>query len=342
MKILVIGGNGNISWHCSTLALAEGHDVWVFNRGASQQVRRPLPTTVKQIIGDIRSKDAQGILAELHFDVVIDFLCYTPEHAHQAIALFAQKTSQYIFISSSANYAKPNTEFPISENTVLGNPYWDYAKNKLACEEIFFAAFRNKQFPVTIVRPSHTYDTIVPVAVGPADWTVCARLLAGKPILLHGDGSALWTLTHSRDLASALIPLCGHGQAIGEAFHITSHYWNSWIQITRFLADALNVQDPAIVLAPSMGIWKKSPSLGIPLLGHKAWSDIYDNTKIQKFVPGWHARTNPQSGMESTIQWLQADPIRQRIHTDMDDQIGLLCEHFSEFTFHLSELEASA
>lgn len=329
MKVLYIGGSGNISWRCVSASLELGHDVWVLNRGSSDPKRRPLPSDVRRLLADIREPEhVSGVISRASFDSVVDFTCYLPEHADTAVRLFSDHTDQYIFISSTASYEKPTVKLPYSEQTPLANPYWLYPRNKAACEAIFLTAFQERGFPATIVRPGHTYDTIIPVAVGNADWTVPARLLGGKPVPVHGDGNTLWTLTHSDDLARALVRLVGRSDALGEAFHITSDEWMTWRQITEMLANALGASAPNYVWVPTSEIYRRDQWLGQTILGHKAWCDIYDNSKIKAFVPGWEARIRFVDGIQETIRWFERDSARKFVDPKMDAFLDQLCVAF--------------
>lgn len=328
MKILFIGGTGNISWHCVTKAQQAGHEIWVLNRAATIKTRRPCPLNVKQLFADIRDVNAvKKLLNGLEFDVVADFICYTPEQARVDIKLFRNITKQFIFISSAANYQRPGV-YPITEATPLFNPYWDYAQNKIACEKVFLEQHQKENFPVTIVRPGHTYDTLIPDAVGNGDWTVAKRMIEGKPIVIHGDGSTLWTVTHAEDFARAFIELFGKPAAIGEAYHITSDEWLTWRQITEMTAEALNVKNPNFVYIPSEIIAKVNPELGKGLLGHKTWCDIYDNSKIKSVAKGWQTEISFKEGIQRTINWLQDDKDRQRVNQNLDLFLDDLCKNY--------------
>jgi len=284
---------------------------------------------VRRLQGDIRKPElVNEAIGNAKFDSVVDFTCYSPEHAHAALRLFKGRTHQFIFISSTASYQKPTLKLPYTEETPLSNPYWLYARNKAECERIFLTAFSDDGFPVTIVRPGHTYDTIVPVAVGNGDWTIPARLLGGKPIPLHGDGSTLWTLTHSVDFAGALARLISRPDALGQSFHITSDEWLTWRQITEILAHALGAPSPCFVCVPTSEIYKRNRWLGQTILGHKSWCDIYDNTKIKAFVPGWRARVSYTDGIRKTLQWFDQDPARKFTDLEMDKFLDRLCIDF--------------
>lgn len=328
MKILFIGGTGNISWYCATKAQQAGHEVWILNRGKSTKTRRPSPLNAKQLYADMRDVlSVKNALKNMEFDVVADFICYTPEQALTDIKLFRNITKQFIFISSTANYQRPCV-YPITESTPLYNPQWEYAQNKIDCEKIFLEHYKKENFPITIVRPGHTYDTLIPDAVGNGDWTNAKRMIEGKPIVIHGDGSTLWTVTHSEDFARAFIELFGNPAAIGEAFHITSDELLTWRQISEMVASALNVKNPHFIYIPSEIIAQRNPAIGEGLLGHKTWCDIYDNSKIKSVAKGWQANIKFEEGIKRTIDWLKADKNRQRVNSDLDLFLDDLCKSF--------------
>lgn len=319
MRVLIIGGTGNISWHCVVRAQQCGHKVWVLNRGETIKTRKACPAGVTQIYADIRDVAAvKRSLSSFKFDVVVDFICYTPLQALVDVELFSNIAKQFIFISSAACYQRSGCKYPINESRVLYNPKWEYAKNKIECEHIFMDCFREHNFPVTIVRPGHTYDTIIPDAVGNGDWTVAKRMIEGKPIVMHGEGNTLWTLTHSEDFARALVALFQDPSVIGESFHITSDEWLTWKQISREVAKALHAPAPYFVYIPSETIALKNPTIGMGLLGHKSWCDIYDNSKIKSVVHGWEATISFKEGIKKTVEWLADNKLRQRVDPKLD------------------------
>jgi len=329
MKILFIGGTGNISWHCVAKAQQAGYEIWILNRALTVKTRRPCHQNVKRLFVDIRDIDSvKKALNGMEFDVVADFICFTPDQARLDIELFKNITKQFIFISSAGNYQRPCT-YPITESTPLFNPDWAYAQNKIDCEKVFLEQYKKENFPVTIVRPGHTYDTHIPDAVGNGDWTIAKRMIEGKPIVIHGDGSALWTVTHAEDFARAFIELFGNSAAIGEAFHITSDEWLTWQQISEMVAEALGVKNPSFMYIPSNIIAKANPELGQNLLGHKIWCDIYDNSKIKSIAKGWQANIKFAEGIRQSIDWLKADSDRQRINHGLDLFLDNLCENYS-------------
>src|SRR5690606_15751003 len=253
MKILFIGGTGNISASCVRLARSRGYDVTVLNRGVrkrSDYFDVPGVRTVTADASDIASMRAA--LGDEHFDVVANFISFTPAGVERDLELFRGRVGQYIFISSASAYEKPLRHPVITESTPLKNPYWEYSRNKIACERVLTRAFEEEAFPTVIVRPSLSYETVWPVAIGGwDDFTLVDRIRRGGEIVVHGDGSSLWTVTHAEDFAAGFIGLLGNSAAIGEAFHITSDELLTWEQIYRTIAEAAGVQDPPLVYIPS-------------------------------------------------------------------------------------------
>ena len=317
MKALFIGGTGNISSACVELALARGIEVTLLNRGTSG---RPVPNGAQVVNGDIR--DPQSVRAALgsrSFDVVAEFVAFTPEHIETDLELFRGHTGQYIFISSASAYQTPPAILPVTESTVLDNPYWEYSRNKAACEERLVRAYREEKFPITIVRPSHTYSApYVPVEGG---WTTIDRMLRGEPVIVHGDGTSLWTLTHASDFAKGFVGLMGNAHAIGESFHITSDEWLTWNQIHEILAAAAGVK-PTLVHVPSDLIAAYDKAWGESLLGDKTHSFILDNSKVKRLVPDFICTTPFSRGAEEIIAWHMADPARQQV----DETFNALCD----------------
>lgn len=286
LKVLFIGGTGNISTSVSKLCVNRGIDIYLLNRG-SRKVNIP---GVKTILADISNvNETSTALKEHNWDVVVNWIAFHPSDVERDINLFRNKTKQYIFISSASIYQKPLSHPIITESTPLCNPYWEYSRNKITCEEILNRAYRQEGFPITIVRPSHTYDTVIPVAIGGwTEYTIIDRMKKGKKIIVHGDGTSLWTLTHAEDFAKAFTGLLGHQQAIGHAFHITSDEILTWNQIYQAVAQAAGCE-ANIVHIPSDFICKCEDSLTGDLIGDKTHSVIFDNTKIKTFVPDFKA-----------------------------------------------------
>ena len=315
MKILFIGGTGNISSTLSRQLVEQGHELHLVNRGKTS--KHPLPRGVKVISHDVHGGKPPEALRGARYDVVVDWIAFTTADVERDIAWFSggpdgATTGQYVFISSASAYQKPPSHPVITESTPLANPYWEYSRNKIACEEALMRAHRATGFPMTIVRPSHTYDTIVPVAVSKSDYTIIDRIRRGLPVIIHGEGTSLWTLTHADDFARAFLGLCGNPRAIGHAFHITSDEWLTWDQILRLVGRAAGAE-PNLVHVPSEFIAKLDPDTGAGLLGDKSWCALFDNTKIKSFVPGWQAQIPFAEGIQRTVAWFDADKSRQAV-----------------------------
>lgn len=318
LKILFIGGTGKISTAVSSQVLAQGHELYLLNRGL-QSKNPPGSHSLTVDINDLKA--ARAALADVQFDVVVDWIAFTPEHIERDLALFKERTRQFIFISSASVYQKPPAHYLITESTPLSNPYWEYSRNKIACEERLQRAAREETFPVTIVRPSYTYNHYFPVAVGGFGcYTVADRLQRGKPVIVHGDGSSLWVMTHAEDFGRGFLGLLGNPRAIGETFHITSDEVLTWDQIYQTVAGALGVE-ANIVHVPSDFIVQEAPDLTGGLLGDKTWSAIFDNSKIKSFVPGFQAAIPFREGIKRTAAWFAADPKRQHVDAAVDRQM---------------------
>lgn len=313
MRVLFIGGTGVISSACSSLALQRGMDLYLLNRGKSI---RPIPAGARVLSADIGDLDAaREALAGLSFDAVVDWIAFTPDQVQRDVELFRGRTGQYIFISSTTVYHKPPTSLPITESTPLGNPFWKYAQNKIACEEMLSAAYRDEGFPAVMVRPSHTYDrTKLPCAGG---YTPVGRMRAGKPVVVHGDGTSTWVLTHHADFAKGLVGLLGNSTTIGEAFHITSDELLSWNQIYGIIGKAAGAE-PKIVHAPADLIARHHKDWGNGLLGDKSHSVLFDNSKIKRFVPDFACTIPFSRGVEEVMAWFDADQARQVIDPGFD------------------------
>ena len=317
MKVLFIGGTGIISSACASLALERGIDLYFLNRG--QSADRPVPAGVQVLKGDIRERSStSAALAGRKFDVVVDWVAYTPEQVETDLDLFGGRTGQYIFISSASAYQTPPSGLPVTESTILDNPYWLYSRNKIACEERLVKAYRQDKFPMTIVRPSHTYDrTALPLDGG---YTVVDRMRQGKPVIVHGDGTSLWVLTHHKDFARGFVGLLGNSHAIGDDFHITSDEVLNWNQIFNLVAKAAGAQ-ANIVHVPSDLIAAYDPDWGAGLLGDKAVSMVFDNSKIKRIVPDFVASIPFSRGVEEIMAWYDADPARQVVDEATDRMI---------------------
>lgn len=309
MNVLFIGGTGIISSACTQLALARGIEITLLNRG--NNTTRPAPVDTRILHADIR--DPQSVRAALqgaHFDAVVDWIAFTPEHIRTDLDLFRDNTAQYIFISSASVYQKPPSYVPVSESAMLDNPFWQYSRDKIACEELLVQAYRETKFPMTIVRPSHTYDkTTLPFDGG---YTTLRRMMDGKKVIVHGDGTSLWTLTHHQDFAKGFVGLLGLPAAVGDAIHITSDEWLTWNQIFESMARAAGTT-PRMVHIPTELINAYAPNWGAGMLGDKMHSMIFDNSKIKRLVPDFCASIPFARGAEEIVTWFAADPARQKI-----------------------------
>jgi nucleoside-diphosphate-sugar epimerase len=326
LRVLFIGGSGVISSACSRAAVEHGVDLLVLNRGRSAD--RPLPSGVTKLRADIREPwSVRQEIKDLQFDAVVDWVAFTPDHVRADIELFGGRTGQYVFISSASAYQTPPARVPVTESTPLSNPFLKYSRDKIACEDVLVAAYREQGFPATIVRPSHTYDqTSVPFDGG---WTVLGRMLAGKPVIVPGDGTSLWTLTHHEDFARAFVPLLGHARTLGEAIHITSDDVLTWNYIADALAAALGVT-ARLVHVPSDAIAVAEPEWGAGLLGDKAHSMIFDNAKVRRLVPGWRAVIPFERGAREIADWYLADAARQVMDVGLDRVMDQLAATWSQ------------
>lgn len=306
MKALFIGGTGTISSAAAELAMQRGAELTVLNRGS-----RPEPEGAEVLRADVGDEDAvRKLLSGRRFDTVADFNVFTPEQAERDIRLFSGKTDQYIFISSASAYQKPPAAYPITESTPLRNPYWEYARNKIACEEILTAAYRSNGFPATIVRPSHTYGKSgVPLAIHGKNggWQVLERMKQGKPVIVHGDGLTLWTFTYNEDFAKGFCGLMGNPHALGQTVHITGDEAITWNDAYETIGRALGVK-PNIVHIPSDFLAAFNPELLGSLLGDKAYCAVFDNSKIKRLVPGFRADIRFDEGVGRCVAYLSEHP----------------------------------
>lgn len=314
-RVLYIGGTGTISAACVRRSLDLGHDVTVLNRG---NARRPLPEGVRELVADVRdTASVRRAVGDEQFDAVAQFLGFTTEHVQADLERFGGNCGQYVFISSASAYQKPPQHLPITESTPLRNPFWQYSRDKIACEDLLVGAYRERGIPVTIVRPSHTYDDrLIPTTGG---WTDIARMRAGKPVVIHGDGTSLWTLTHSDDFAVAFAGLLGNPAAIGEAFTITGTHAPTWNQVYGWLADAAGVDEPDFVHVASDAIAAFAPDLAPGLLGDKSHSVVFDVSKVTALVPEFRPAITFDEGARRILGHYDAHPDEQRIDDALDD-----------------------
>ena len=311
MKILIIGGTGTISSAITRQLTAAGHDLWLLNRGTRKD---EVPANVRQVIADINDEQqVKQLLGDNCFDAVCEFIGFVTQQVERDIRLFSGRTRQYVYISSASAYNKPARSHIITEGTTLANPHWQYSRDKIACEEMLLKAYREQGFHVTIVRPSHTYcERSVPVSIhGPkGSWQVLKRMLEGKPVLVHGDGSSLWTLTWNEDFARGFIGLLGNPKAIGEAFQIMSDETLTWNQVYECIANALGVPFHPYHIASSFlaAVCPKDYDLEGNLLGDKAVTVEFDCTKLKRAVPGFCATTRFDEGVSRCVAYLLSHP----------------------------------
>jgi nucleoside-diphosphate-sugar epimerase len=315
LKVLFIGGTGVISAAAAERAVAVGHQLTMLNRGNT--VVRAIPPGVELLHADIRDTDSvRTALGDRSFDVVADFVAFTPDQVAADITQFTGRTGQYVFISSASAYQKPPARVPILESTPLRNPFWQYSRDKIACEDLLVSAYRGDGFPVTIIRPSSTYDRTRIVLTG--GWTDIARLRAGRPVVVHGDGTSLWTVTHSSDLAKALVGLLGLPQAVGDSFTITSDEYLPWNTIYQLFAEAAGAPPPRLIHIASETIAAAAPELGPPLLGDRSHSVIFDNSKVKALVPEFVCTTPYATGVRDIVNWFDANPDQQVVDDHLD------------------------
>lgn len=326
MKVLFVGGTGNISSACSRLAIERGTDLTLLTRGRSAL---PPPAGATVVQADVNDRASmERLLGDATFDVVVDWIAFTPDDVERDLSMFRGRTAQYVFISSASVYQKPPVCYLITESTPLRNPYWAYSRQKIACEERLGAAYRDEAFPVTIVRPSFTYgDTWIPCAVGGLGYTVIDRMRKGRPIIVHGDGQSLWTMTHNTDFAKGFVGLFGNIQAIGQPFHITSDEVLTWDQIYGAIGAAAGVT-PRLVHIPSDFINASAPEIGAGLLGDKACSAVFDNSKIKRLVPDFRATVPFALGIRRSVAWFDADPARRNVNEAMNATIDAIIERY--------------
>lgn len=309
MKILFIGGTGTISMAISKLLLSQGHTLYLVNRGNRNLA---LSGDLVELKADINDEAAvASLIKDLSFDVVADFIAFTPDQLERDYRLFQNKTKQFIFISSASAYQKPLSDYRITEGTPLANPYWEYSRNKIACEDYLMKMYREEGFPVTIVRPSHTYDERnVPLGVhgDNGSYSVIKRIMEGKPVIIHGDGTSLWTITHNSDFARAFVGLLGNVHAIGEAVQITSDESVTWNQLYQIIADTLGVALNAIHVSSEFLTACSDYDFEGSLTGDKSNTVVFDNSKLKRLVPGYTATIRADQGIRSTVEYVLSHP----------------------------------
>lgn len=320
MKILLIGGSGTISSAVTQKLVSENHQVFVLNRGNNND---RLPSSVHVLVADMANEnDVAEIIKDHFFDAVCEFIVFHPSQIERDIRLFSEKTNQYVFISSASAYHKPSVNPYITEGTTLANPYWQYSRDKIACEEVLWNAYRKNNFPMTIVRPSHTYDERhIPLGVHGKKgfWQVIQRMLENKPVIVQGDGTSLWTLTHNTDFAEGFVGLLGNPKALGEAFHITSDESLSWNQIYQEIAKALHIPLKLYhVTSDFLSAVGKQYDFEGSLIGDKSTTVIFDNSKLKSVVPTFSAKVPFRKGVRLTLEYLEKHPECKVLDAEFD------------------------
>lgn len=320
MKILLIGGSGTISSAVTQKLVSENHQVFVLNRGNNND---RLPSSVHVLVADMANEnDVAEIIKDHFFDAVCEFIAFHPSQIERDIRLFSEKTNQYVFISSASAYHKPSVNPYITEGTTLANPYWQYSRDKIACEEVLWNAYRKNNFPMTIVRPSHTYDERhIPLGVHGKKgfWQVIQRMLENKPVIVQGDGTSLWTLTHNTDFAEGFVGLLGNPKALGEAFHITSDESLTWNQIYQEIAKALHVPLKLYhVTSDFLSAVGKQYDFEGSLTGDKSTTVIFDNSKLKSVVPTFLAKVPFRKGVRLTLEYLEKHPECKVLDAEFD------------------------
>lgn len=332
MKALFIGGTGTISMAITRLLATKPEwELYLLNRGSRSDT---LPAGVKTLAADINDEaKVAELIADLQFDVVCDFIGFVKEQLERDYRLFRGKTKQFMYISSASAYQKPLSNHIITEGTPLANPYWEYSRNKIACEEYLMKLYREENFPVTIIRPSHTYDERnVPLGVHGScgSYQVIKRMLEGKPVIVHGDGTSLWTMTHNSDFAAGFVGLMGNAHAIGESFQITSDESLTWNQIYTTIANCLGVEYKPYYVASDFLASVSDYDLRGGLLGDKANTVVFDNTKLKRAVPGFTATVRFEQGVRRTLEYVLSHPECRKEDPEFDAWCDSLIEVLEE------------
>jgi nucleoside-diphosphate-sugar epimerase len=324
MRVLFVGGTGLISSACSAATVRAGHELWLVNRGQSKLA--PAVAADRIIADATNATELRAALRGMTWDVIVQWIGFLPEHVADDLETFAD-AGQYVFISSASVYEKPPSSWLITERTPTINPLWEYSQQKIACENVLRRAHAESGFPMTIVRPSHTYGlSQIPTCVGSWErpFTIVDRMRRGAKILVPGDGTSIWTLTHNSDFAKGLLGLFGQAAAIGEDFHITSDEALTWNQIYALVGAAAGVQ-PDLLHVPSDALVAAEPASLGSLWGDKSNSAVFDNSKLRSVVPEFVATTPFADGIRETVAWLDSDPARQGI----DDEANLLWDRLA-------------
>lgn len=319
MKILFIGGNGNISWYCTQKAIMRGHEVWQLNREQSVVTRRGVQPEVHKLRGDIhQSAQIRTLLDGCHFDIVCDFICFDAEQAQNDISIFKDKTNHFVFISSESVYKRISRNIPyteLSEKYDLDSCDCRYILGKIKAENAFIKAYKEQNFPVTIIRPAYTYDTIFPISVGHNCYTAAELILKGFPLLIAGDGTNLWTFTHSSDFAEAFVRLIENPDTIGESFHISTEEWLTWNEQSEIILRALNSKKSGVFHIPFEDALQLEDIQPKEMMYQRMWHNIYCVNKVKEYVPNWSTKVCFEEGIQKTINWLNED-IHHKRHVD--------------------------
>jgi len=331
MKFLFIGGNGNISWYCVQEAVNKGHEVWELNRSQTLKTRRDIQPQVHKITGDIHDiQEMRRILEGAYFDVVIDFICFNEQDAREAAELFQNKTRHFLFISSEAVYKRAGRNLPFKETCekIDASKADTYIAGKLSAEQYFYSEYVANAFPITIVRPAYTYDVIVPVSIGHNCFTAPQKYLEGKPALIAGDGTNLWSFTHSRDFAPACILLAENFDSIGEDFHIATEEWLSWNEELELLFEALGIKRFSAIHIPYQDALELNCFQPRDLMAQRMWHNIYDISKVKEYAAGWQPRVSFEEGIRETITWLNEKPVRRRFNMAYSEELERLYKKY--------------
>lgn len=333
MKVLFIGGNGNISWYCTETAINLGQEVWELNRGISLKTRRPIQQNVHKLTGNIRNvNEINELIKDLKFDVVCDFLCFNEEHAKNAIKMFENKTKQYIYVSTESVFKRAKGNEPYNEKSPKyeENEACSYIDGKLKAENVFLEQYKSTGFPLTIVRPGYTLDTILPYSIGHNCFTVAKRYLDGNPILIAGDGNNIWTFTHSSDFANAFCKLFGNSKTIGEDYNIIGDERLTWREILTIFAKELKNVEPNFLYIPYNDCLKLTEFMPEDLMKQRMGNAIFDNSKIKELVLGWKSNTTMGGAIKQTLNWLHEDKVRIRINPELNEKLENLTEKYME------------
>ena len=333
MKILFIGGNGNISWYCVQEAISKGYEVYELNRGETLSTRRAIQPEVNKITLDIRDHSkVRHFMKDMNFDIVCDFICYNKEHADFNIEIFKGKVKQFIFISSEAVYERKSQNLPYKETAskYSFDTTCNYILDKLEAEQAFMNAYKEFGFPITIIRPAYTYDTIMPASIGHNCFTAQQLYIDGYPILIAGDGTNLWTFTHSKDFASAFIHLLNNNEAIGEDFNIANEEYLTWNEVMGIIAENLKIYNPQFIHIPRKEILQYNFLGETEMLFQKMWHNIYDISKIKKIAPTWKPKILFKDGIKETIKWFMQDSVRRRFNKQLDNGIKFLYNKYNK------------